>query len=166
MAALPYPVYGVEKLYLFPYYQTREDYRKAFGVEPPPWDESRPPKRWLDPGALGSSRRNVVYDPVIATSDTGQALVGPDGRPVLDVLVLKKEEAASVNIPPAATNVPGADVPEAPPPLRRLEANEELFFQFGGLVAVKNKELYQALEVGFTAQDRALLKSIAQKLAA
>jgi len=31
-------------------------------------------------------------------------------------------------------------------------------------VAVKNTELYPQLEVGFTAQDRALLRAIAEKL--
>lgn len=164
MARLPYPIYGIENLYLFRRYQTREEYQKATGAEPPPFDENRPPKYWQDPAAKESTKRNVVYDCVIATGLSGQPVPGPDGKPMLDVLVLKKEEAASVNIPPNFSNVPGADVPEVPMPLRPLEPGEELFFQFGGVVAVKNVELYESIKEGFTAADRALLQSIAKKL--
>jgi len=162
--ALPYPKYGLKSLYLFPYCQSREDYRQATGQEPPPWNPNRPPKYWFDASAAASHRRNVVYDFVVATGPTGASIAGPDGKPVLDVLVLKKEEAATVNIPPLAPNVPGAEAPEVPCPLRALEPGEELFFDFGGVVMVKNVPLFQALEIGFTAQDRALLKGIASKL--
>jgi hypothetical protein len=117
--ALPYPKYGLKSLYLFPYYQTREDYRQATGQEPPPWDPNRPPKYWRDASAGSSTRRNVVYDLVVATGPTGTPVAGPDGKPVLDI---------------------------------------------GGVVTVKNVTLYQALEVGFTAQDRVLLRGIARKL--
>ena len=164
MPALPYPKYGLKSLYLFPYYQTREDYRQATGQEPPPWDPNRPPKYWRDPSALSSPRRNVIYDYVLATGPTGTPVAGLDGKPVLDLLVLRKEDAATVNLPPLATNVPGADVPEVPCPLRPLEPEEELFFDIGGVVTVKNVTLYAALEVGFTAQDRLLLRGIARKL--
>jgi hypothetical protein len=164
--ALPYPKYGVKSLYLFTYYQSREDYRAATGQEPPAWDPSRPPKRWEDPSARASTRRNVVYDYALVAGPSGTIVPGPDGKPMVDVLVLKKEEAATVNIPPMAANVPGADVPEVPCPLRALEPGEELFFDIGGVVAVKNVDLYSALEIGFTAQDRAMLKAIAKKLGA
>jgi len=162
--ALPLPKYGIKSLYLFPYYQTREDYQKATGQEPPPWDARRAPKYWCDPKARESIRRNVVYDLVLATSQSGSPLAGPDGKPTLDLLVLNKDEAATVNIPPNGTNVPGADIPEIPCPLRPLDPGEELFFDIGGVVAVKNVPLYSALEVGFTAQDRLLLKAIAKSL--
>ena len=42
---------------------------------------------------------------------------GPDGKPWLDALVLDRDEAATVNIPPkgpGTTNTPGAAVPEVP----------------------------------------------------
>ncbi len=163
MSALPYPKYGLDKLYLFPWHQTREAYRQETGEEPPPWDPRKPPKHWMDPKARFSTRRNVVYDFVLATSQSGTPLAGPDGKPMLDLLVLPKDDAASVNIPPSGTNVPGADVPPVPAPLRALEPNEELFFDFGGVAAVRNLD-YAASENGFTAQDRALLKAIAAKL--
>jgi hypothetical protein len=164
MARLPYPIYGLENLYLFRRYQTREDYQKATGAEPPPFDERRTPKYWFDPKARESSRKNVVYDYVIAMGPGTQPLPGPDGKPMLDVLVLGKEEAATVNIPPTGTAIAGADVPEVPMPLRALEPGEELCFQFAGVVAVKNVELFEALKEGFTAGDRALLQAIAKKL--
>ena len=167
MPVLPYPKYSLENLYLFPYYSTRADYQKATGQEPPPFSPLRPPKYWFDPRARESNRRNVIYDFVVATGQSGSPLAGPDGKPMLDILVLSREEAATVNIPRKGigdTNIPGADVPQAPVPLRPLEPGEELFFEFGGTVAVKNPGLYAQLEVGFTAQDRALLSAIAKKL--
>ncbi len=165
MPALPYPKYALSYLYLFPYYQTREAYQKATGQEPPPWNPDRAPKYWCDPKARESTRRNVVYDFVVAYSESGAPLAGPDGKPMLEALVLGKEVAATVNIPPKQfTNVPGAEVPEVPMPLRPLEPNEELCFEFGGIVSVKNLDLYPLVEPGFTPEDRALLKAIARKL--
>jgi hypothetical protein len=71
-----------------------------------------------------------------------------------------------VNIPPNTANVVGANVPEYPCPVRALEPNEELFFDPQGLgaVQVKNTDLYGATDSGFGAQDRTLLRAIAQKL--
>jgi hypothetical protein len=173
LPALPYPKYGLENLYLFPYYQTRDAYRAATGQIAPPFNPNRPPKYWFDPKAADSLRRSVVYDPVLGVAANGAPLADNDGKPMLDLLVINKDEAAAVNIPPkgvdpatgtAYSNVPGADVPEVPVPLRPLEPNEELFFDFGGVVAVKNLALFPALEAGFTSQDRALLQAIAKKL--
>jgi hypothetical protein len=166
---LPFPKYGIENLYLFPVYQTTEAYKEAVGQEPPPWNPQRPPKAWFDPEAKDATRRNIVYDNVIAMSESGHPLVGPDGKPMLDVLLLKKEDAATVNIPPkglGTTNTPGADTPAVPVPLRPLDPNEELFFDFGGVVAVKNRALFPQLEVGFTLEDRLLLQRIAAKIGA
>jgi hypothetical protein len=164
--SLPYPKYGLKSLYLFPYHQTREDYERATGSVCPPFDSARAPKNWLDPSAAKSTKRNVAYQFALVTADNGTAIPGPDGKPQLDVLVLKKEEAATVNIPPNATNVPGADVPEVPCPLRPLEPDEELAFGFGGVVEVRNKRLYaEATETGdFTAADRQCLFAIAAKV--
>jgi hypothetical protein len=166
MARLPYPIYGLENLYLFPRYQTREDYLKATGAEPPPFDARKAPKYWFDPKAKESPRKNVVYDYILAMGPGSAALPGPDGKPMLDLLLLGKDEAGTVNIPPNASCVPGADVPEVPFPLRALEPGEELCFQFAGIVAVRNVEVFESLKEGFTAADRALIQSIARKLGA
>ncbi len=168
MPALNLPKYGIETLYLFPYYQTREAFEQATGQTCPPWNMYRPPKAWFDPKAKDSVKRSVVYDHVIATSLSGVPLIAPDGHPMLDVLVLNKDEAVTVNIPPkgyGVSNVPGADQPEVPVPMRPLEPDEELFFDFGGVVAVRNTKLFPKTETGgFTEQDRQLLRAIAQKL--
>ena len=166
MARLPYPIYGLENLYLFRRYQTRADYQQATGAEAPPFDPTKRPKYWFDPTAKDSSRRNVVYDNVLVVSEFGKPIPGPDGKPMLDLLTLPKMEAATVNIPPEGTNIEGTDKYEELLPLRDLEPGEELIFQFGGLVAVKNVELFDSLKEGFTAGDRTLLESIARKLGA
>lgn len=160
--------YGLEELHLYSYFQTREEYNKFTGEEPPTWDPLKPPKYCYDAKALGSSRRNVVYDQVLAVSEeNGMAKIGLDGKPYFEIMVLPKEEAARVNIPPkgpGVSNVPGADQPEVPVPLRPLEADEEMFFDFGGVVAVRNKSMYPLIAVGFTAEDRQLLQRIGAKL--
>ena len=114
---------------------------------------------------MESPRRNVVYDNVLAISDNGTLLRDDQNQPVLDTLVLTKEIAATVNIPPTGrTNVEGAGQPEIQMPLRPLADNEELFFRFGGVVAVRNKETYAFTQFGFSQADRLLLQSIGKKL--
>lgn len=164
MARLPYPTYSLEKLHLFRRYQTREEYQQATGQEPAPFDPNLAPKYWCDPAARNSPRRSVVYDNALVTGPGGQPVAGPDGKPLVDLLALPKEQAASVNIPPQGTNVPGADTAEIPVPLAALESDEELFFQFGGVVAVKNRTLFDLAKEGFTGADRARLEAIARKL--
>jgi len=164
MPALPYPQYGIENLYLFPVFTTHETFARAIGTNAPEWNPSRSPKYWFDPKAKDSVRSRVAYRQALVTSEKGAPLADPQGKPLLDVLVLPKEEAATVNIPPNRTNTPGADAPFVPVPLRELEANEELFFAFGGVVAVRNTSFEAPAESGFTASDRALLKAIAAKM--
>jgi hypothetical protein len=158
--------FGLERLHLFPYYQTREEFKKATGIDPAPFSANRPPKYWFDPSAKEAPRRTVVYENVIAYASNGSPLLGADGKPVLDVLVVSKDEAASVNIPPkgiGVANVPGSDVPEVPPPLRGLKEDEELFVPFPGIVAVRIKGTLEA-DRGFTEEDRSILEAIARKL--
>ncbi|MBI3682393.1 MAG: hypothetical protein HY235_18595 [Acidobacteria bacterium] len=166
MPALPFPTYGLSHLYLFPVYQTREAYRQATGQEAPPYDSSKPVKSWFDPKAAESPRRKIIYENVVAYADDGAPLASPDGKPVLEPLLIDREIATRVNIPPKVPGLPDLPVTgiEVPVPLRALEPGEELYFQFGGSVAVKNKELFANLETGFTAHDRALLRAIGEKI--
>jgi hypothetical protein len=154
----------MDNLYLFPLYRSRQEYQTAFGQEPPPWNANRLPKFWFDPKAKDIPKRNVVYDVALALDDHGNVVTDANGTIQLDNLLLTKEEASTVNIPPGGTNVPGAAEPPVPCPMRPLEPNEELFFDFGGVLAVKNTQLYNATLTGFTAEDRNLLKAIAKKL--
>jgi hypothetical protein len=171
LAALPLAQYSLDRLYLFPYYQDRETYEKATGQPCPAWNPDRRPKRWLDPAAADSEEEFIVYERVLATDSKDGAkapLAGPDGKPYFKALILLKDVAATVNIPPFIANVPGADQPPYQPPCRALEANEELFFHhlgMGQVVMVKNTDLYvDQTGSSFTAEDRALLRAIAAKL--
>lgn len=165
MAALPIPKYGLEKLYLFPYFQTREQYRQAMGQEPPPFDPTRPPQGWFDPQMVHSTKRTVIYENVLAIDEKGRAKRNEDGVPYFEPLMILRTEAATVNIPEkVAANEPGTEVPEVPVPLRALDADEELIIDFGGVVMVRNKTLNTETPVNFSAQDRELLKAIARKL--
>lgn len=165
------PKYGLEELFLFRWFQTRAKYQEETGQEAPAWDPRLPPKRWLDPAAerRAQGRRSVVYQQILVVSETGLPVGGTDGKPLVDVLVLSKEQAERVNIPPdGVANVPGADRPEVPMPLRTLEAGEELMFDpnMPGVVVVKNGlHPYWQREavVGFTGNDRRLLVALAEK---
>ncbi|MBL8236232.1 MAG: hypothetical protein JNM66_02350 [Bryobacterales bacterium] len=158
--------YGIERLYVFPYYQTREEYQKATGVEPPKFDGTRAPKYWFDPAAKESTRRNMAYDHILSYAVNGSPLFDDNGKPMLEVLMLNKDEAATVNIPPKGlgmANIPGADKPEIPPPLRALNADEEFFVPFPGIIGVRIKNSLEP-DRGFTEEDRAILMAIAKKL--
>lgn len=117
---------------------------------------------------MEAPRRKIVYENVIAFADNGAPLADSDGKPILEPLLIDREFAAVVNIPPKAPGVPDQPTTgiEIPVPLRPLAANEELYFQFGGSVAVKNKDLFPKSESGsgFTDEDRAVLRAIADKL--
>lgn len=161
------PVKGLETLFLYPYYPTREAYEKATGQPCPAWNPNLPPKYWFDPKAPEATRRNVAYDNTLVYSLDGTILADAAGKPMLDILVLPKEQAAAVNIPDksrGAANIPGADRPEVPVPLRLPARDEELFFIFGQTVAVRHKAAWANTQNTFTAQDRVLLQAIAQKL--
>ena len=162
------PFYPFDTVFLFPYYSTREEFEKATGRPAPPWDATKPPKYWFDPKAPAATRKLVVYDSVLAISENGTLLRDETTNlPQLDLLVLTKEAAASVNIPPKGVgvgNIPGSEKPEVQMPLRPLKDYEELFFRFGGTIAVRDKQFYAQTQVGFTADDRILLQSIASKL--
>lgn len=160
--------WSIDRLYVFPYYQTREAYQAAVGVEPPPFDASRPPKAWFDPNAKATGKRFVVYDRVVAYSQSGSPIVSESNQPVTEQLLLPVDEAATVNIPPkgpTVANIKGADVPEVPCPLRPLNADEEIFFSFPGVVSVRLKgEPQPAKDGSFTEDDRMILMAIARKV--
>lgn len=170
--ALPTLQYGLSNLYLFPIYQTREAYHDATGLDAPLYDPSKPIKSWFDPKALNDPKfaqyRKIIYDRVLALAENGTPLVDGDGKPFFEALQIDKTIAATVNIPHKAPGVPDEPTTgvEIPVPCRELQHDEELFFQFGGTAAVRNKTIHQAIEDkgDFTAEDRELLHQIAKKV--
>jgi hypothetical protein len=165
MAVLPLPRYGLEQLFLFPVYQTREQYQAMTGEEPPPFDPTRPAQYWRDPGALKSPKRVIVYENVLATDERGFPKTDQNGRPYFEPLALPKHEAATVNIPyKKGANEPSSGLPDVLPPCRALHEDEELVLEWGGVVVVRNKNFASEEVVGFTLGDRELLRAIARKL--
>jgi hypothetical protein len=153
-------------IFLYPRYSSAQDYKGRTGQEAP-WDPRKRPKYWFDPKAPQSARRNVVYDLVLAISDTGTIIADLSGNPILEYLVITKEEAGSVNIPPA--NYSGEVQLEYPVPLRPLADNEVLVFgrlpgMVGNQVLVADKSELETGPDAFLRSDRALLKAIASKL--
>jgi hypothetical protein len=164
MAALPMPKYQLRLLNLFPEYGSREDYQKATGLEPPPYSPNRPLKLWFDPEAAKSIKRTIYYDRVLAVSEIGLPIPGPDGKPFLEPLVLPKNEAATVNIPAYKSTPSDQVLIPVPVPVRALEPEEELDFAIEGVV-VRNKAWVDAnWGSGYTEKDRQLLQAIARKL--
>jgi hypothetical protein len=134
----PEPFEALSTVYLFPTYETRESYEEKTGKTCPPWNPYRAPKGWEDPEAWNRPGRTVLYEAAL----TGESI---GGEPEVAFLPLRKEIAATVNIPPKGTgqtNVPGADVPEIPVPLDwPLPANRKLVYRFGNTVAVRNLDV-------------------------
>lgn len=160
--------YSIQTLYLFPVFQTREEYKAKVGNEPPPFDPSKPVKCWLDPQAHANPRRKIVYDNVLAIADNGAPLVDADGKPFFEPLLIDREDAGTVNIPikDFTGNIPEqqATGTEVPVPLRALMPNEELVMGgFGNLVTVRNKT-FLIETAHFTVDDRKVLHAIAVKL--
>ncbi|MCX6594131.1 MAG: hypothetical protein NTZ56_21670 [Acidobacteria bacterium] len=162
---MPQAISGIEQIALFPIFSSRQAYRDALGKEAPPYDPSRPPKNWFDPAAATTTRRSVVYEMVLALTDDGRALAGPDGKPELEPLVLRREEAATVNIYADGLGFATPNKVPVPAPLRALKPNEELQFGFGGQVIVRDLSIPLPSETdGFNSADRATLQAIAEKL--
>ncbi len=160
-------MFPINDLYVFPSFQTRDDYFKATGEEAPDWDPNRPVKSWFDPAARNTNKRTFLYDVVLMYDRNGMVLPDEKGVPQLEQLALLREEAGRVNILPREKMVdygPGSKVAPIPVPMRPLKANEELVFTFGGVVAVRIKDAYKSTVNAFTVNDRQLLEKIAQKL--
>jgi hypothetical protein len=137
------------------------------GVEAP-YDPTLPVKRWLDLSALSSPRNSVVYDNVLALDEkTRQPLLDPTTkRPYLDLLVLAKKQAASVNIPPDVANFSGVDAPEVQIPCRALADYEYVDFgdsPFEGVV-IRDRRADDLRPATYTLRDQQALQAIAAKL--
>lgn len=163
-------LYGLSELYLFPVFQTREDFARIMGYEPPKYDPSRPVKSWMDAAALNSPIPRVLYERVLCLSEGGSPLADASNSPFFEPLMLPKQIAATVNLKPKDftgkfTELPETGV-EVPVPCRDLLPEERLIFGLGGLVQVRNTK-YPLDPTGnstFTEDDRAILYQIAAKL--
>lgn len=174
---LPTPTastYPLSALYLFPVFQTREQFKQVMGYDAPPYNPSIQVKSWMDLSAQGSAQRNVIYQNVIALAENGQPLLNEKGEPFFELMLLRREIASSANIKPKSFDGSAVELPETgyeiPVPCRELLPEESLYLSFGGLVMVRNskneaKEPAPVPAPGdFTQEDRALLQAIATKI--
>jgi len=140
---------GIQNLYVFPVYQTREQYKAATGKDAPPWNPSKPVKSWLDPTPppMSDADGDVRYL-MLALGADGKTPAVKNGAPYLRMTRVAHAEAIAVNIPPKEfydqrIQDPGALSPfaslEVPVPCRDLLPDEELKFGWGGLVEVRKK---------------------------
>ena len=157
-------MFPINELYLYPVFQTRDDYFKATGEEAPVWDPNRPVKSWFDPAARNTNKRTFLYDVVLMYDKNGMVLPDEKGVPQVEQLALLREEAGRVNILPREKMVdygPGSKVAPIPVPMRPLKPTEEFVFTFGGVVAVKDKSRVSvSAPVSFTEGDRQSLREI------
>lgn len=171
---------GIDTLYLFPVYQTREQYKAATGQNAPVWNPTKPIKSWFDPNPTNADEDgNVQYLMLALGKDKKTPAVGTDGKPYLRLTRISAIDAATVNIAPKDfspdTRIvdPGALSPmasiEIPVPCRPLGTDEEFAFGFGATVQVRKKSTTTPPQSGGTATvDMApvlrVLESIESKL--
>ena len=171
------PYYGIDKLYLFPRYQTREQYTELTGAIPPPFDASKPVKKWFDPFPATENPGHkrvfpggiVVYEQTLKYNGYHPAQ-DENGKPVLEPIAMTQAEARTLNIPRSDVYEKGAENPERQVPLRQLAENEVLEMGFGGVVTVRDMNVPivsvggTGAASGFTEADRGLLQRIAKLL--
>ncbi len=139
---------GIHNLYVFPVYQTREQFKAATGKEAPTWNPSKPIKSWFDPSPPVSDADGDVRYLMLALGADGKTPAVKNGAPYLRMTRVAHLDAIAVNIPPKEfydqrIQDPGALSPfaslEVPVPCRELLPDEELKFGWGGLVEVRKK---------------------------
>jgi len=168
---LPFAGVPLRTFYAYPVYQSQDEYKQRTGKEAP-WTPTRAPKFW-EHADLSTSRRTVVYDDaLVVDSEIGEPVAGEDGKPYLEPLVLPKEEAATVNIPPNVANVPGANVPPVPVPLEGFDIDNYFLdwaqtpFASGAdkVIVRDHRAIDDAQPVQFTKKLARLIEGIARKL--
>lgn len=132
----------IKTIYRFPVYQTREQYKNAIGIEPPPYNPNLPIKGWFDPDALDTTKNGedsfIIYKVVAVWKDLAnknnlnQYKANKEGRPFIESYPIEKDLAAIVNIPPTGYDIPSSIIGNqfnVPVPVRDLLPNEKLTFR-------------------------------------
>lgn len=166
---------GTKPIHLFPYYQTREEYRAVTGKDAPAWNPHLLPKYWEDIGlsARNGGKPNIEYQVIAVDPVTRNLVVDALGHYYLETMVIPVQEAENVNIPPKKAGVPDVVDPNTGRtiqgcvrmPVRALEMNEYLeWTAFGGLtVKVREKPVQPHDQIVGAINDQdERLKSIEQ----
>jgi hypothetical protein len=133
------------EFFRFVEYTSPEEYKKITGMDAPVFDLNKQIKLWFDPAAKGSPRRQVIYDPVIATTANGNWIQTATGEYETEIWVTVRELAGEVNIPPRDFNYTQyPNLTKAPLPLiEGFLDNWEIVASPGIAVPVaRNKKLY------------------------
>lgn len=138
---------GLESIYRFPVYRTREQYKAATGKEAPAWNPNKPIKSWEDPAKPPADEDGFVQYLMIGVGPDGKTPGVKDGKPYLRLTRIKREDALTVNLAPKAFDGSAQDPgslsamadKEVPVPCRPLGQDEDLAFGWGGLVNVVKK---------------------------
>lgn len=116
---------------ILPYYQTAAQYLQATGLAAPPFDQTKPVKRWSNCGGAAGPDEVWTYQALATDPKTGGVLKDSNGRPYLKAKGLMAEAACAVNIPPD-TSKPGSpnptQLPEIQAPVAALAEGEILVF--------------------------------------
>jgi len=159
---------AVSNAYLFPTYATAEDAERATGKPVRAFRANLRPKRWIDPNPADSGVEGSDGKPTAEYRGLDPASI-PVGPVKTKRFLVPFAEASEFNIPPTgqgATNVPGADVPEYPAPLKELAATQMFVKRtFTSGVEIRNMDVpdpgVPGPEAGaFTAEDRLALQTI------
>ena len=109
--------------YVFPMFATQADFEKATGLTCPPWNPNKRPKRWADPKPVDSGMEvDGVSQALYRVLDPGTMETGGIRT---KLILVSLADAVAVNLPPLLANVPGADQPEVPVPLKDLSPTQQ-----------------------------------------
>ena len=137
---LKLPTFGLAELYMFQYYQTREEAARALSAaDIPPFNPDLPIKHWCDPRELDSWSVTASYARAVSLTSKGM--------PVAEIPASRTPKVAPLVIPAALArrlNIPsGGPAPEPvgyiPCPFNPLPEGCVLEI-VGGSVAVVNKK--------------------------
>jgi hypothetical protein len=134
----------LEPHFLVPEYATPEEYKKAFNIDPPPFDERKPIKLWTL-NAPASTSRQILFD-TVAVDENGNWLYDAEGKYVTELILMLRTDAPLVNIPPKDFNFTGKPlILKQNRPLRDNFVNEYDIVRSpdGFSVVARNKEKYK-----------------------
>ncbi len=158
--------------YLFPEINSGED-AKRHGLTAPPFDPTKPVKRWFDPAPPEDEDGNVTYDFVLAIDPKTNRVAEVDGRPYARKMTISAAEARTLNVLQADTSQskPGTKSRPAPftfdPETEILDYSDSIpGFAKGSIVVRGISETVEPTfpAATFTTEDHRLLVAIAKKV--
>jgi hypothetical protein len=159
----------LSEYYLVPDYATRAAAEAATGKTLPVFTAKSRPKGWqiLEPEKVeGVQLFDFDGVPMVMFPRAFFGKQAADGSGVLESLVMSVEEAKTFNLAPTATgstNIPGADKPGRPVPLKALSDRQKIMRRnplSGWEVRNLDVLLPGELDTGFSQADRADLQAI------